>query len=512
MNLQFSVFSSSVTSGQIRDRAAFGSKFAAFILTACAILVPYMVLREYPKISIQGLQVKQIVAQRDQSAPYHSGTHKKSHSAGHAQELESIPVPSNGSGQKLYIDDTAAIAKQSGSFKREREDTTVSRSSVDHDKKQRQNQISTLRHVVKSSSSSVTVSPRLFGPSKTSEVRQVVFIKVHKAASSTMQNILLRFAMARNLSVLLPRSPKRTSINEITPVLDSRLVISHPPGHSFDILCNHVIYNKQQIAKYIPASAVRVAILRQPLKQALSALEYYTKYYPYAGVRDGFNRYKDDPINGFLQHPEHFFAWNTRWSLTYCFINNRMSIDLGFDTTNFQASKQNKTKIRKFIKSLESDFDLMLISDYFEESLVLLRRYLSWAWRDIIYVKLNVAKHTPDSVWAKSPVLNSSAQQAFLRWNAIDIELYDHFFPVFLRKIKSEHMFSEEVNAFKQALKRVRTFCSDISGPEFLKLPKNVWTEDFSVSKSDCDLMSLHESDIVKTVRTRQLQRLKYMV
>ncbi|GFS21329.1 galactose-3-O-sulfotransferase 3 [Elysia marginata] len=351
-------------------------------------------------------------------------------------------------------------------------------------------------------------SPRLFGENKKSAVRQVVFIKVHKAASSTMQNILLRFAMARNLSVVLPRSPQRTSINEVTTYIRRPNIIEQPTGQSFDILCNHVIYDKQEIANYIPSSAVRVAILRNPLNQALSALEYYTKYFPYAGIRDGYNRYKDDPINGFLQHPEYFCNWKTKLAITYCFVNNRMSMDLGFDTSkDFELSKKNKTKINNFIKSLDNDFDLMLISDYFEESLVLLRRYLSWGWKDIIYVKINVAKHSTDSVWAKKPVMNETAQKTFHQWNIIDIEVYDHFFPLFLKRIRSEPMFSDEVIAFKGTLKRINAFCLDDKENNLFKVTNNAWTAEFTLTKDDCELMSMKEPAIVKMARTRQLER-----
>ncbi|KAK3793775.1 hypothetical protein RRG08_005367 [Elysia crispata] len=47
------------------------------------------------------------------------------------------------------------------------------------------------------------------------KIRQVVFAKVHKAASSTLQNILLRFAMTRDLDVLLSKAG--VHLNELFP-------------------------------------------------------------------------------------------------------------------------------------------------------------------------------------------------------------------------------------------------------------------------------------------------------
>ena len=360
-----------------------------------------------------------------------------------------------------------------------------------------------------SSNESIVKSPRLFRNARMSEARQVVFIKIHKAASSTMQNIFIRFAMARNLSLLLPRREKVTSVSEFRPTIHPQLIIPQPEGQPFDILCNHVIYNKRVIAQFVPESAARVAILREPLKQALSALEYYTKYFPYAGIRNGYMQYQNDPINGFLQHPEAFMTLSRTWPINTCFINNRMSLDLGFPTKNFENAKRDKRVRRTFITSLENDFDLMLISDYFEESLVLLKRYLSWTMKDILYVKINVAKHEPKSAWAREPVLNASAHYAFHQWNIIDIELYDHFFPLFLKKIKSEHLFFEEVRAFKDIQKRVDLFCLHDRTSELMRVQSSVWTKEFTVSKSDCELITMNEPKIVKIAREKQLERYK---
>ncbi|KAK3758189.1 hypothetical protein RRG08_005369 [Elysia crispata] len=103
------------------------------------------------------------------------------------------------------------------------------------------------------------------------KIRQVVFAKVHKAASSTLQNILLRFAMAKDLDVLLPKTGEH--LNEIFPKIHPEDLIEHAEGQKFDILCNHLIFNEDEIAVYIPRNALRFAILREPLSQTLSALQ-----------------------------------------------------------------------------------------------------------------------------------------------------------------------------------------------------------------------------------------------
>lgn len=45
--------------------------------------------------------------------------------------------------------------------------------------------------------------------------------------------------------------------------------------------------------------------------------------------------------------------------------------------------------IKKHIDELEEKIDLVLIMEYFDESLVLLKRELCWDLDDVVYFKLN---------------------------------------------------------------------------------------------------------------------------
>ncbi|RUS83347.1 hypothetical protein EGW08_008894, partial [Elysia chlorotica] len=112
-------------------------------------------------------------------------------------------------------------------------------------------------------------------PPEKQEQRQIIFIKVHKAASSTVQNILLRFSLARDLNILLPIHP-RDHINDFGSSIDPNRILPHPTGGLFDILCDHVIFNEDVIAPYFPTFTVRIAIVREPLQQMLSALAYFS--------------------------------------------------------------------------------------------------------------------------------------------------------------------------------------------------------------------------------------------
>ena len=347
------------------------------------------------------------------------------------------------------------------------------------------------------------------------EQRQVIFIKVHKAASSTVQNILLRFSLARDLNILLPLDP-RDHLNDFGSEINPNKIIPHPTGGLFDILCDHIIFNENTIAPYFPDFAVRVAIVRDPLQQMLSALAYFTHVFKRPDLMSGLERFKQAPLEGFLNHPGYFY--NPSQGVAGSYINNRMSVDLGFDLKNFEESKKNMTKIRGFLANLEKQFDLILLANYFDESMVLLRRFLNWTIKDVMYLELNTANGNREgfekSDLNQRPSFNSTTVLAFRKWAAIDYALYDHFLTIFLNKIQKEKFLQEEVSAFREARDLVAKFCAKVNesydvGNDFVSIEKTEWTEAFTVSEYECQLMSMHELDLVSLAIERQKKRIK---
>ncbi|KAK3779348.1 hypothetical protein RRG08_052570 [Elysia crispata] len=287
-------------------------------------------------------------------------------------------------------------------------------------------------------------------PHNPTEVQQVVFVKVHKAASSTVQNILFRFALSRNLTSLLPVTG--TLISEREAAIPRENVIPHPRGEgTFDVLGVHVVYDHKEMDKYFPKSAFRVAIIRDPLKQAVSALAYYTVVWPYPQLTSGFNRHPLDPITSFLKHPEDFSGGPGCPELG-SWVSNRMSYDLGVGSqaSSLETLKRDDAAVQLFLQTLEKQFDLILIADHFEESIVLLRRYLKWSMKDIIFIKVNAMQEGEDSVWRKRPNLTAIDLSAFEQCNKLDYRLYQHFLPVFFEKIHKETLFQQEVDAFRE--------------------------------------------------------------
>ena len=67
------------------------------------------------------------------------------------------------------------------------------------------------------------------------------------------------------------------------------------------------------------------------------------------------------------------------------FGKNQLLWDLGMKS----EFMPNKSEVMKYIKELDKQFDLVLIAEYFDESLILLDELLCWPYKDLTYLKQN---------------------------------------------------------------------------------------------------------------------------
>ena len=95
--------------------------------------------------------------------------------------------------------------------------------------------------------------------------------------------------------------------------------------------------------------------------------------------------------------------------------------DLGLDLQDLE----NSTKVDRLISSMESDFDLVMMSDRFDESLVLLKNRLCWPnFNDIAYMR----PLTPRDVSKRrAQRAKGKARDNLRRWLWADYRVYDHF-------------------------------------------------------------------------------------
>ncbi|XP_072025459.1 uncharacterized protein [Amphiura filiformis] len=195
-------------------------------------------------------------------------------------------------------------------------------------------------------------------------ITKIVFLKTHKTGSTTMASIFERFGYRRNLMFALPRSSHIFATNSffsrkgVLP-LPQVLARSHP---YFDILDNHAVYYRPEMEKTVP-NATYITILRDPVTQLESAFGYFEMA---KGM--GISKHPN-PFEMFMQKP-HFYYDTTKYTMKTRSRNGQL-YDLGFINTKLF---NNTSAILKKIVSLDEEFHLVLITEYFDESLILMKK------------------------------------------------------------------------------------------------------------------------------------------
>ena len=251
----------------------------------------------------------------------------------------------------------------------------------------------------------------------------VVFLKTHKTGSSTITNILNRYADRKNLTMLLPKDETFYSFNWPNKFRLGYAKDNH--GNMPNILANHARYSRKSLNYLFPRERTSyITILREPVKQWESTFSYMS--FPYI-----LNIYKRrDPLEFFLTHPptiKNIKKIARRYPSIYL-IKNPLFFDLGFDYKHFD----NATMIRRALGTIDKDFDLVLMMEHFDESMVLLKRRLCWSIDDVVFFKTN------ERLNKNKRVLTSEQEESIKKWNNADIALYDYFIDKFWKEIEKE--------------------------------------------------------------------------
>ena len=286
-----------------------------------------------------------------------------------------------------------------------------------------------------------------------------MFLKTHKTGSSTFVNILFRYGDRRNLTFVLGpdydhlKWPQRFRIS-------SALAIHRQPN----ILCSHTRFNKKPLNWLFPPETSKyVTILRNPVDNFESTFNYY-----HLGREFGLGIDPVVALEKFLERPSSYYYTSGKFVVKSFFLRNPMMFDLGLSLRCFQ----NYTAVTDYIKFLNKEFDLVMIMDYFDESLVLLKRLLGWDIEDILYVKVNERLDKE-----KAFHLSDRVQENIKRWNKADVLLFNYFNATFWRKVEMEgSSFYEDLSAFRKRRLKLEQLCFINYGTE----TQLIWGETFA--------------------------------
>ncbi|OCT81118.1 galactose-3-O-sulfotransferase 2 [Xenopus laevis] len=235
--------------------------------------------------------------------------------------------------------------------------------------------------------------------------RHIFFLKTHKTGSSTIMNILFRFGDLRNLSFAHPTNGN--SQFNYPSYFSSRFVDGFVPGNCsmFHIMCQHMRFQFTEVDNVMPRDTFYFTILRNPISQMESSFSYYKSI----GV---FSKAKS--LEDFLHNASKYYESK---GLSRNYAKNLMMFDMGLNPDGISSNKNFQLNWR----TVETIFDLVLITDYFDESLVLLKDALCWTLEDVLSFPLNTRSNSTKKN------LSKETQDMIKSWNELDWQLYVYF-------------------------------------------------------------------------------------
>uniref|UniRef100_M3YW18 Galactose-3-O-sulfotransferase 4 n=1 Tax=Mustela putorius furo TaxID=9669 RepID=M3YW18_MUSPF len=235
--------------------------------------------------------------------------------------------------------------------------------------------------------------------------QRLVFLKTHKSGSSSVLNLLHRYGDRHGLRFALPA---RYQFGYPRLFQASRVKGYHPEGGGakplFHILCHHMRFNLKEVLRVMPSDSFFFSIVRDPAALARSAFSYYKS------TSSAFR--KAPSLAAFLANPRAFYRPGARGDH---YARNLLWFDFGLPFPPERSS----SLLQWSLAWLDSVFDLVLVAEYFDESLVLLADALCWGLDDVVGFMHNAQA----GVTAEDRQLTARARA----WNHLDWALYAHF-------------------------------------------------------------------------------------
>ncbi|XP_047389894.1 galactose-3-O-sulfotransferase 4 [Sciurus carolinensis] len=304
--------------------------------------------------------------------------------------------------------------------------------------------------------------------------QRLVFLKTHKSGSSSVLSLLHRYGDRNGLRFALPA---RYQFGYPRLFRASQVKGYHPQGGGtqapFHILCHHMRFNLKEVLQVMPSDSFFFSIVRDPAALARSAFSYYKS------TSSAFR--KAPSLAAFLANPRAFYRPGGRGDY---YARNLLWFDFGLPFPPEKRTKRGNPKdpnsrqlhvlpsgtgpqaqildpnavlqpistvadghsqaasptsfnlgsssfIQWGLAWLDSVFDLVMVAEYFDESLVLLADALCWGLDDVVGFMHNAQAGGEQGLRTVSNGgLTAEEQQLTARaraWNNLDWALYVHF-------------------------------------------------------------------------------------
>ena len=301
----------------------------------------------------------------------------------------------------------------------------------------------------------------------------LICIKTKKTGSSTMTNILYRFALRYSLNVM-------TFYRESPNAIHAKELLRGEPQPHFNMIMEHLKFNETYFNAIMPGNKHYISSLRDPFDQLTSEIHFKNTR---GFARGSSARMKDQLQKSFKKLRD--------YGQKYIEISKKYILS--------------EDDLKRYFEILNNKFLLILITEYFDASLVLLKRKLSWTLSDIAYSPLKRGVYTIDNNTKKTLISKHK------KMKPEEYALFQYFNDTLWNLISSEESsnFWSEVKHYKNINNNISSFCNKyyqilrtntkgvrnvIDTTVNLTIGHSVWNKIFTVDPLDCILMKVHKT------------------
>ncbi|XP_054771329.2 galactosylceramide sulfotransferase-like [Lytechinus pictus] len=333
-----------------------------------------------------------------------------------------------------------------------------------------------------------TIRRRLLGPRSSSSTRpishcdvikHVVYIKTHKTGSTTLETLFNRFGFYHNSSFIFNKHGALGHFESMDLRKDD--VINHllPPlgveegdydmYRNYDTSTIHVRFYRDVLDRFMANDTRYVSSVRKPADQWESAFNQFGFRNVIAKLADAnnhtiivngslklpFDKNNStlDAINEFLRQPEKYIDALKKWgNVIWHFSHNDQTFDLCTDLESTQLD--NETLVNRTLDRLVDELDFVIVNEYFDESLLVMKKAFCWDFTDILYV--------PQNKRVVKDLLPEATRAKIRAFNRADTLLHQRFNESLWKKIEAYGPdFKKDMDHFRQMLVDVKSECSD---------------------------------------------------
>ena len=189
-----------------------------------------------------------------------------------------------------------------------------------------------------------------------------------------------------------------------------------------------------------------IATLRHPMDLLLSGLNYY-------GYVNKL-RIMGKTIEDYLDNPQLLISdWSPMNSMSYEIGLKDFNIPSGLKKSSLESDLKYTEEVERFLNWTEDNVDFFMISEKFDESLILLKDRLGWRIEDMIYFSLNTAASPPERNNVDTDTLLIKTKE----FSYIDYLLYERM------KVKLDRMIEEKGDELEVEVSKLRSLNKEFS-------------------------------------------------